>query len=341
MLSKPFCKSPASPVIQKSEGGLWREEFWVNWIGGISGTVAMIEGLKKQLALFPRVDRVLRRAWQVKRYLLRRMEGERILRRNYRKIHGRPLDMVKPETFSEKLFWWMIKQNRKEDPRFTEMADKFLVRDYVARKVGGQYLAELFWQGTEPRLIPFDRLPQQYALKTNHGSGQVIVVKGDVDRNETIAKLEDWLQSNYYWREREYQYLNIKPRVMAEEFLDDGLADGPLDYRFWCFHGVPTVIQVDNHAHDINPFFDPTWKLLDLVYRPRASCPQIERPGNLEEMLVIATALAEEFAFVRVDLYNIKGRIVFGELTFTPVAGNLRFHPEEWDRHLGERWMVK
>jgi len=301
----------------------------------------MIDGLKSQLARFPTVYRVMRKVWHVKRYIFRRIEGERILLQNYHKAQGRSLDKANPKTFSEKLLCWMIMQNRNDDPRYTIMADKFLVREYIARKIGCKYLADLYWQGTKPNLIPFDRLQKPYVLKTNHGSGQVIVVKADVDRNEVISKLENWLRSNYYWAAREYQYLNIKPRVMVEEFLDDGAIDGPLDYRFWCFHGVPTVIQVDNHAHDINPFFDTTWKLLDLTYRPLASRPQIERPINLEEMLAIASSLAEEFEFVRVDLYNIKGRIVFGELTFTPVAGNLQLLPEEWDRRFVEMWGIK
>ena len=249
--------------------------------------------------------------------------------------------MESPKTFSEKLFSWMIKQNRREDPRFTELADKYLVRRYVAERVGSQYLTRLYWEGTLPRLLPFDYLPSRYVIKTNHGSGQIIRVDGHLDRVEVSSTLEDWLRSNYYWRDREYQYLNIRPRVMVEELLDDGLPKGPLDFRFWCFHGVPEVIQVDNQTHDINPFFDVRWSMMDLTYRPHAARPKIGRPERFEEMLAIASRLAQGFGFVRVDLYNIRGRIVFGELTFTPVAGHLKFLPGEWDLRLGEKWELR
>lgn len=294
----------------------------------------------RYLDRFPRLRAVLKKVWHLKRYLLRRSEGEKTLFRNYYRLHGKPLDIENPVTFTDMLFCRLVSWNRQLDPRFTELTDKYLVRAYVASKVGDEHLTRLFWHGKNPHLIPFDQLPMNYVIKTNHGSAQVILVKGSVDRDDAIKKLKTWLKSNHYWKEREYQYFRIKPRVMVEEYLDDGVINGPLDYRFWCFHGVPELIQVDNHRHDINPFYDATWHKLDLSYRINMLPFNIEKPTNLDNMLYIASSLSADFDFVRVDLYNLRGKIYFGELTFTPVAGFLKFRPEVWDLVLGEKWQL-
>jgi glycosyltransferase involved in cell wall biosynthesis len=275
-----------------------------------------------------------------KRILLRRWEGEQVLKRNYRKVHGRDLDWRQPQLFSEKMFRRMVLMNRSLSPEYTELSDKYLVRNYVAKKVGEKYLTKIYWEGFDPAQIPFDQLPEKCVIKTNHGSGQVIVVKGNIDRAATVEKLRAWLSDNYYWKAREYQYFGIRPRALIEEYLDDGQDGGPLDYRFWCFNGKAAVIQVDNHRHDINPFYDADWNKLDLSYRARALPADITKPANLDEMHAIAASLAAGFDFVRVDLYNLNGRICFGELTFTPLAGQFRFAPEPWDAKLGEKWLL-
>jgi hypothetical protein len=274
----------------------------------------------------------------LKQRVVRRSEGERILLQQYVRGSGKHLDLTNPQTFSEKLYCRMISWNRGLDPVFTQLADKYAARTYVGNKVGEQHLVKLLWHGTDPSAIPFDTLPAEYVIKTNHSNGQIIVVKGNADRTEIINRLSVWLKSNYYWGGREYQYYHIKPRVMIEEYLKNQDGSGPLDYRFWCFRGIPEVIQVDNRAHDINPFFDTKWNLLDLHYREGASRPAITKPANFEEMILIASKLSAGFDFVRVDLYNVDGKIYFGEFTFTP-AGSLTLRPESWDLKLGEKWV--
>lgn len=296
--------------------------------------------LRGALSAFPRVEAVLRALWRRKRIWLRRSEGERLLRQKFRRVHGHELDLNNARTFSEKLYRRMILMNRESTCRYTNLTDKYLVRDFVRAKVGERYLTKIYWEGFDPRQIPLDSLPQRYVIKTNHSSAQVIVVNGAVNKQDVFAKLDAWLKLNYYWSEREFQYFGIRPRVFVEEYLDDAVDGGPLDYRFWCFNGSPEVIQVDNHRHDINPFFDLNWNLLDLHYRSSAVRKPVEKPANLDEMLQVARALSVDFDFVRVDLYNIKGRICFGELTFTPVAGELRLTPPAWDERLGQKWVT-
>jgi hypothetical protein len=276
----------------------------------------------------------------IKRGVMHRSEGEDILLQKYARVHGTQLNLTNPQKFTEKLFCRMISLNRKNNHKITQLSDKYTAREYVSSEVGKEHLIKLLWHGEDPSAIPFDTLPTEYVIKTNHGSGQIIVVQGKADRSEVINRLSVWMKRNFYWSNREYQYYHIKPRVMIEEYLRNQDGSGPLDYRFWCFNGVPEVIQVDNRAHDINPFFDTKWNLLDLYYRESASRPAIAKPINFEQMMLIASRLSVGFDFVRVDLYNIDGKIYCGELTFTPVGGGLKLRPESWDLKLGEKWQM-
>ena len=287
----------------------------------------------------PKLKNVLRR--QLERWAwFRRWNAERLLRRRYNELHGRELDLKILNTFSEKLFARMILVNGGSNPTFTRLTDKLLVRDYVREKIDDEHLVKLLWNGTDPFTIPFESLPKKYVIKTNHDSAWNIIVDGKGDRKKIIDTLQTWLKQNYYWKYQEYQYFDISPKILVEEFIDDGELDGPLDYRFWCFNGVPEIIQVDNCTHSINPFYDVSWNKLDLHYREKAEIRDIKKPNNLDQMLILAAKLAKDFDFVRVDLYNANGKILFGEFTFMPVAGYCRFKPESWDIRLGQKWRI-
>jgi TupA-like ATPgrasp len=273
---------------------------------------------------------------KLKRHLMKRRDGERILRQRFQEVHGHELDTTNARTFSEKLYAQMISANRRIDPRLVELCDKLRVRSYVERTIGKQYLTPLLWSGPDPYSIPFDRLPDRCMAKANHGSGYNLLLERPFDEVSIVATLRAWCKRNYYWAFREYQYYEIKPRILIEDFLVDS-GRWPLDYRFWCFRGKPEVIQVDNHAHDINPFYDLTWNRIPLWYRNEES-DDVLRPENLPEMIDIASRLSSGFGFVRVDLYCIKGRSYFGEMTFAPAAGTARLRPEEWELRLGDKW---
>jgi hypothetical protein len=298
--------------------------------------------VKKYLSDLQRKNLVVRTLLKVplsvKHRYYRQSDGEVILKNRYRNIFSKELDTHTPASFTEKLFCKMLALNRKNDPLLTRLVDKHLAREWVEEKIGPGHLIELYWQGDNPRHIPFETLPSKCVFKTNHGSGQVIVKNGEIDREDVCKKLRGWLRENYYWVARENQYYKVAPTILIEEFLSDGTPDGPLDYRFWCFGGKVCVIQVDNHSHSINPFYDLDWNLLDLSYRANMKAAAIHRPENFTAMIGIAETLAHDFDFVRVDLYNIAGRILFGEMTFTPVAGNIKFTPTSWDLRLGAQW---
>lgn len=284
------------------------------------------------------VHRLYNDVRKAKRGLLRQSEGEAILLERYHRVHGKPLNLMDPKTFTEKLFWRMISWNRSVNPLFTQLTDKYAVRTHVTGTIGDEYLIPLLWHGAHPLTIPFDKLPARYVMKPSHTSQEVIVVKGQAERATLVSRASDWLDRNYYWNAREYQYYRIKPRVMIEECLEDPDGSLPLDYKLWCFNGVPELIQVITHTRDISSFFDRTWTLLDLSNKEGRSQRPITKPENLEEMIAIASKLSVGFGFVRVDLYNVKGRVYFGELTFTPTAGKMKLQPDSWDAALGEKW---
>ncbi|MDF0677480.1 MAG: ATP-grasp fold amidoligase family protein [Nitrospira sp.] len=275
----------------------------------------------------------------IKRRVMRRSEGEAFLLRRYARIHGKPLNLTNPQTFTEKMFWRMITWNRGDmPPRFRQLADKYAVRSHVASRVGEEYLIKLLWQGNDPRSIPFDRLPTEYVIKPSHAAGQVIIVRGKVDREAIIRQVSGWLTSDYYWHGREFQYYGIPPRILIEEYLTNEDGSPPFDYKVYCFNGTPEQILVRNHTHDITPFFDTTWNFLDFTDEPGGVRPWVPKPANLDEMLALAAKLSIGFGYVRLDFYNVKGRVYFGEFTFTPAGGIIKYDPEFWDLKLGEKW---
>ncbi len=270
---------------------------------------------------------------------MRRSEGEAFLLHRYARIHGKPFNLTNPQTYTEKLFWRMITWNRGDMPaRFTQLADKYAARAYVAHTVGEHHLIKLLWHGNDPHAIPFDQLPDEYVIKPNHAAGKVIIVKGHADRDKIIRTVSGWLANNYYWQGREYQYYGIPPRIVIEEYLKDRDGTPPLDYKFHCFNGVPEHILVRNHTHDICPYFDTAWNYLHFSDKVGAVQPWVPKPANLDEMLSLVTQLSAEIGYVRVDLYNVRGHVYFGEFTFTPAAGILKYSPESWDLLHGKKW---
>ncbi|WP_019916745.1 ATP-grasp fold amidoligase family protein [Methyloversatilis discipulorum] len=281
----------------------------------------------------------IKAAWRaLRRRLNRRAIGELQLMKRYEKVHGRPFDPAHVERFTEKVLQRMLVVNRRGNALYSRLSDKYAVRDYVREKVGAEHLVDLIWSGTDPRRIPFDTLPSKCVIKTNNGSGGNILIDGACDRDDVIARLTEWLGKDYYWIDHEYHYAKIKPRVVIEAYLDDGQENGPLDYKLWCFDGVPQLVQVDDCRHGINALYDRDWTLLPFRYRDNQKDFNMPRPANLDRLLEVGARLSEGFDFVRVDLYNVHGQVYFGEMTFTPLGGRMRFRPDEWDLTVGRFW---
>lgn len=271
-------------------------------------------------------------------------ERARHLAENYRAVMGRELNLDDPKCFSEKINWRMIYDNH---PVYTELSDKYLVREWVKRKIGEEYLVPLFgvWDSFDE--IDFDALPDAFVLKTNNGSGTNIIVSDKRQLNRKTAKgwIDLWMKYPYSIMGYEGHYDQMKPRVIAEELLkpEPGQEDIS-DYKFLCFDGRPYYCWVDvdrRHGHKRN-LYDIDWNEQNWQFNtcfPRAG-RNIPRPRNYDRMVEIVRKLCAGFAHVRVDLYNIDGKIYFGEMTFTTGNGLEKCEPDEMDYELGKLWDI-
>lgn len=252
--------------------------------------------------------------------------------------HGERLDLSNPITFNEKLQWMKIYYR---DSRFTELTDKYEVRKYVSDKIGDRYLIKLLGAWNNFSEIDFENLPEKFVLKCNHDSGSVVFI--DKSKKNDFKKLETFfekkLSKNHYWKSREWNYKEIKAKIIAEELLADADKTYLTDYKFFCFNGVPRIIQVDldrfgDHRRNI---YNTNWELLDVKINvdPLKEF-KIEKPKQLEKMLEIAAILSEGFPHVRVDLYLVKEQIYFGEMTFFHGGGQENFQPYWFSKKMGD-----
>ena len=256
---------------------------------------------------------------------------------------GRTCDLENPCRFTEKIQWTKAYHST---PQYGRLADKYLVRQYVAERVGEKYLTKLLGIWEHPDEINFDVLPDAFALKATHGSGWNIVVKEKATLDERLArrKLARWLKIDFgLANSLESHYTYCEPRIIAEEYMEE-IAGGLYDYKIHCFGGKPCFIQCigdrDLAAHTgYQRHLDLEWKNLGWTFEDYPQFPyELSRPGCLEEMLEVASALSKGLAYVRVDLYDLGDRVLFGEMTLTPGSG---FYPyrgtwtEDRDSELG------
>ena len=273
------------------------------------------------------------------------ISDEAYVKSQYKSVFGKRLNLKNPKNFTEKIQWLKLYDR---NPLYTLCADKFKVRDFVAEKIGKEYLIPLIYASDDPNTIPFENLPSQYIIKTNHTSGYNMICKDGkiyffdlVDEfNEQKVKkiLKNWLKKNVFYENREWEYKKIPPKIIIEELLSDDISNGVLnDYKIHCFNGQPKFIQTifDRNEGVKENWYDPSWNPIDLHYFSKDK-KQIKKPNNLQELLNVAKVLSDQFSYVRVDLYSIKGKVLFGELTFHPYSGLMKFKPSEWDHKLGD-----
>jgi len=261
------------------------------------------------------------------------------------KKQGYKLNLKNPKTLNEKLQWKKF-NDKKEN--YIVCSDKFMVRDVISKEMGNNFLIPLLFETINPDNIPFDDLGENYIIKSNHGSGQNIIIKdkNSINKNITIKECKKWLKINYYHIGKEWQYKNIKPRIIIEKLLMDKNGEVPDDYKFHCFNGKVEFIQVDtgrfsNHKRS---FFNIDWKLLPFTWcGTKNGNPSylinnnISKPDLLKEMIGFAQKLSKNFNYVRVDLYSLDNKIYFGELTFTHGSGFESFFPNKYDAIYGEK----
>lgn len=253
----------------------------------------------------------------------------------YRKF-GYYLNLDNPSTYNEKINWQKLYD---KDRRKVRLADKYLVREWVAEQIGAEYLAKLYGVWDDAKDIDFSIFPESYVLKLNHGAGWNIIVNGKkADEEKIRAKLNEWKQLNFSFYSFEMHYKNIIPKIICEEYLENVKGD-LYDYKVFCFHGEPKYIMflAERLTNGLKmAFYDTEWVKQPFVYTYPMYEKEVPKPDNLEEMLELSRKLSKGFSHVRVDWYNLPGnRLIFGEMTFTSFSGFCEWIPKEYDQILG------
>lgn len=253
---------------------------------------------------------------------------------------GYKLNLNNPRTYNEKLQWLKLYDRK---PIYTTFCDKYAVREYVKNTVGEEYLVPLLGVYNTPDEIYWDDLPQQFVLKCTNGCGTNIICrdKSQLDIEQSTKKLSKWLKKSLFWMGREWAYKNIVPKIICEELIQTEDGKSPKDYKFLCFNGEPKLVQLhtDRFGNYTMDYYDAEWNKTEICKKGLPGSNAVaDKPLRFEIMLYIAQVLSKEATFARVDLYNEKGRILFGEITLYPTSGFSVFTDEKYDYLLG-RWI--
>lgn len=268
------------------------------------------------------------------------MSDERYLKIQYRLAMHKKLDLKHPVSYNEKIQWLKLHDRK---PEYTMMVDKYAVREYIAKTIGDEYSIPLVggpWCRFED--IDFDKLPDQFVLKCNHDSGGLVICKdkSKLDIEAARKKIRKSLKRNFYWANREWPYKDVKPCIIAEQYMVDDSGYELRDYKFFCFDGEPMAMFIatdrSSHVSTKFDFFDMDFNHLPFTNGHPCAEEAPKKPKCFDEMICLAKILSQGIKQVRVDFYEINGRVYFGEMTFSHWSGMVPFKPEEWDYKFGE-----
>ena len=254
---------------------------------------------------------------------------------------GKFIDFKNPKTFNEKLNWLKLYYRR---PDLITLVDKYEVKKYIADKIGEQYVIPTLGVWDKFEDINFNELPNQFVLKCTHDSGGLVVCKdkSKLDLKKAKEKIEKSLANNYYLCTREWSYKGVKPRIIAEKYMEDQETGELRDYKFFCFNGEPKLMFVASERGLKNTkfdFYDMQFHHMNIVQHYPNSEYSIEKPEHFEKMVMLAEKLSAGFPHVRVDFYEANGQVYFGEMTFYHFGAIVPFETEEWDKKIGD-WLV-
>lgn len=285
---------------------------------------------------------------RVKSFYYSKNNLRKLAEMQYASVMGCKINWQNPSDINEKINWLKFFSNTE---KWSELADKYLVRNFVTERIGDRYLVPLYGKWEDPNDIDYSSLPNQFVLKTNNGAGSVIIVKDKtlIDKSKVNRQLSKWMKEDFGRKHAEPHYSKIKPCILAEALLKDNNPDSKsiVDYKIWCFDGKVfgtwvcfnrELFHADTEWHDIDWNFRPEWSVFDSSYKNGGG--KIERPRNYQEMLEIAAKLSKGFPEVRVDLYNIDGKIYFGEMTFSSAGGHMNFYSKEILDQMGRLTLI-
>lgn len=274
------------------------------------------------------------------RYMLRFLPDDLYIQLNYFAHFKKFCNLKNPVTFNEKLNWLKLHDR---NPMYTRIVDKYEAKKYVADIIGNEYIIPTLGVWDRFDDIDIDTLPDQFVLKCTHDSEGLVIVKDKCKLDKVAAKekIEAALAQNFYYIGREWPYKDVKPRIIAEQYMEDHV-DGELrDYKFFCFNGEPKALFIaSERATSVKfDYFDLDFNHLDIRQKyPNADKP-IRKPVRFEKMVNLARRLSAGFPHIRVDFYEVEGKLYFGELTFYHFSGFMPFQPDRWDKIFGD-WLA-
>ncbi|MFS0674962.1 ATP-grasp fold amidoligase family protein [Ornithinibacillus sp. 179-J 7C1 HS] len=303
---------------------------------------------RKLFVQFPRLYNLYSALQFSKRYLknmyyksLNEKKYPTVLAKMYKKRMGQDLDWNNLTTYNEKMQWVKLYDN---DPLKAVLTDKYQVRDWIKNTIGEQYLIPLLgvWDNFDE--IDFELLPQQFVLKTNNACGTNLIVKdkNKLDRIKAKKQFNRWMKINFAFVGFEMHYKDIKPKIIAETFMED--SNGELkDFKFLCFNGEVHYcwVDIDRFNDRRRNVYNLNWELQEWTQHQFKNTDfPVPKPNNFELMVDLAKKLCQGFTHVRVDFYNVDGKIYFGEMTFTSGSGFVKITPEQYSVILGQMWKL-
>lgn len=270
------------------------------------------------------------------------MSDETYLKLRYNFIMGKKLNLDNPVTYNEKLQWLKLYDRK---PAYTKMVDKYEAKKYVADIIGEEYIIPTLGVWDNVNDIDFDMLPNQFVLKCTHDSGGLVICKnkGELDIDNAKSTLNHFLHRNFYSVHREWPYKDVKPRIIAEKYMEDESGYELKDYKFFCFDGKVNAMFIATDRNEETEtcfdFFDCDFNHIPVINGHPNTKKEIKKPLGFEKMIELAEKLSSGIPQVRIDFYDINGNVYFGEITFFHWSGLKKFEPEKYDKIFGD-WIT-
>lgn len=296
--------------------------------------------MKKLVTFFKHPSRIYKSLiYRLLNSIAQFLSDETYLKYRWYITFNKRLNLSNPKSYNEKLQWLKLNDRRN---LYTKLVDKYEVKKYVKNIIGETYIVPTIAVYNNVDDINFDSLPEKFVLKCTHDSGGIVICndKSNLDIKKAIKKLKKGLKQNFFLINREWPYKNVTPRIIAEQYISEDNGD-LRDYKFFCFSGIPKFMFVasdrfiDGEETKFD-FYDLEFNHLPIINgHPNSTLP-IEKPKGFDLMIELASKLSAGFPHVRVDFYDINGKIYFGEMTFFHFSGLVKFEPQEWDLKFGE-----
>ncbi len=278
-------------------------------------------------------------------YLLRFIPDKTMLKLQYKIKFRRKLHLENPKRFTEKIQWYKLNYKNAIMPA---CSDKYAVREYIKSKGLEYILNELYCVFDKPEDISLDKLPEKFVMKLSNGSGTNLLCtnKELLDENEVKKEFKSFIFKVKANLGREWPYMKAKPVIIVERLLEDEehVNNAINDYKIFCYDGKPEYVICisDRYSDSCNHLvYDTEWNKIRVASEGARIEEDAPKPENLQEMLDIAAKLSEDFPYARIDLYSLKGKIYFGEITFYPWSGYMEFEPDEFDYVLGKKFVLR